>query len=815
MIRANGWTATLTAVAVLAALVPASTAAATDTDPADDDPEVVRALTSACEDASASGFRDRGDAGVHAEAVDCVAWWQVASGFPDGTFRPGQEVTRGQMASFIATAILAAGGTLPAPVSDLSDTAGTTHQRPIARLTAAGIVQGYPDGTFRPGQEVSRAQMATFLMGALDHLDVPAIIADPAVGEPTSTSAGGFTDVDGDTHATAILAAADAGIAGGYQDGTYRPEQPVIRAQMATFLARLLTTFTDGGGAPRAAYAAIDREALEEAICRPSDADEVRAKEFLAGRYHFAPHREVELGTDLSWDEDPVGDSNWRFQLHTLRWLWPLIGATNQTGDPRYLDHAYAMARSWVEANPFEDPAGDFAWNDHSTAWRARVLGCLMLQGPAPGWLTDSVIEHRERLADPSFYVQHGNHALNQDSGMLALACLTQAWDRRDLATERVGVLARASVDAQGVTNEQSVEYQDYNYTQYRDALNFAEACGMPAPSWADRIARMPVVLTHMTQPDDTYVTLGDTDRRRAKFAIDHPNLRWMSTGGDSGEPPEQTFVTYDAGFTFARSGWGTERHRRDENLLSVRHGEPRQLHGHRDHGSVTLFGDGQPLIPDPGKYAYGDSAERLHVVSAEAHNLVTIGSDCLAPGDRRSEVTNVASDEHVDRLTVQVATCTGTGWTRTLGFVRDTGELVVVDEVRDPSQRSVVQRWQLEVGADVEVVRPDLVHATWPSGAQLVVEQLTPVASTTSVAGGRDPLRGWVSERFGELTPAANLEATAPRGTSATFVTVLRPGVTPTAAPSDVQRSTDATTVTLVTSSGQHRIVTLPRVDP
>ncbi len=769
----------------------------------------IRQTTSACEPAPISRFPDRDRAGVHAAAIDCVAWWNVTTGLPDGTFQPGGTVNRGQMATFLTNAILATGGSLPPPGTGFDDARSTVHRRAVERLAAAGIVGGFPDGRFRPDAPVTRGQMATFLVGALDHLAVDT--ATLASDEPGRT----FLDVPGSTHEARIVLASGAGIAGGFDDGTYRPGEPVARMQMATFLARMLATVTDAGAEVRAARAAVDHSAMREEVCRVGAGDVDRADRLMAGHYEFLPHRSVSLGTNLSWDENPLGDNNWQFQFHTLRWMWPLIGAWTQTGEQRYLDHAYTMARSWAAGNPLDDPPSTYSWNDHSAAWRAMVLGCLSMQGQVPGWLADSMAKHARLLADPDFYVNDGNHALNQDAGLLTLSCLGDAWDARDLAVQRIARLANESIDPQGVTNEQAPEYQDYNYERYLAARHLIEACGVPPPSWSDRLEQMPVVLAHMVQPDGQYVTLGDTDRRRAKFAFEHPAMRWMSTAGDSGEPPEETVVTFDAGFTFARSGWGTERPRLDENFLSVRHGEPRAFHGHLDHGSVTLFADRQQLIADPGKFAYGNTDERRHVVSQEAHNLITIGSDCPPPSDRRSEPTRIASTDDYDRLTVRVATCPGTGWTRSIGFVRDTGDLVVVDEVTAPSSQPVVQRWQLEVGALTEQIGSSLTFASWESGATLAIEQLRPVASTTSVAGGTSPLRGWISERYGQLTPAANLEFTAPSTSSRTFVTVLRPGVPGTAERSEVSTTPDETRVTLTTADDERLTVTLPRTRP
>lgn len=55
-----------------------------------------------------------------------------------------------------------------------------------------------------------------------------------------------FADILGTTHAAAIVAVTEAGIAGGYPDGTYRPDHPVTRGQMATFLANALDLALDG-----------------------------------------------------------------------------------------------------------------------------------------------------------------------------------------------------------------------------------------------------------------------------------------------------------------------------------------------------------------------------------------------------------------------------------------------------------------------------------------------------------------------------------------------------------------------------------------
>ena len=68
--------------------------------------------------------------------------------------------------------------------------------------------------------------MATFLAGAL-HLQ-------PAGTDP-------FGDVARSPHHDSIVAVSEAGIAGGYPDGTFRPNTAVTRGQAATFIARALS----------------------------------------------------------------------------------------------------------------------------------------------------------------------------------------------------------------------------------------------------------------------------------------------------------------------------------------------------------------------------------------------------------------------------------------------------------------------------------------------------------------------------------------------------------------------------------------------
>ncbi|HSK22730.1 MAG TPA: S-layer homology domain-containing protein, partial [Egicoccus sp.] len=101
---------------------------------------------------------------VHALAIDALAESGVAGGYGDGTFRPTRNVTREQMATFIARA---AGLSTEPPAEDPFDDvpAHTTHAGSVASVAEAGITQGCDTGEndYCPLDPVSRQQMATFL----------------------------------------------------------------------------------------------------------------------------------------------------------------------------------------------------------------------------------------------------------------------------------------------------------------------------------------------------------------------------------------------------------------------------------------------------------------------------------------------------------------------------------------------------------------------------------------------------------------------------------------------------------------------------
>ena len=162
------------------------------------------------------------DGSVHEFAIAWAAQAGIVQGVSSETFAPAQAVTRGQMATFLYNTYA-----IPVPtkrgVFDDVDPAGV-HAEAIDAVAGIGLAGGFGDGTYRPGQAVTRAQMATFLARA-EGL--------------TSGTTGTFADVpDGSEHRSAIEAVARERITQGCEPGRFCPQDPVTRGQLASFLRR-------------------------------------------------------------------------------------------------------------------------------------------------------------------------------------------------------------------------------------------------------------------------------------------------------------------------------------------------------------------------------------------------------------------------------------------------------------------------------------------------------------------------------------------------------------------------------------------------
>ena len=172
-----------------------------------------------------------------------VQWMTVegiTTGVSPGVFGSDDSSTRAQVATFLWRF---AGEPVPGSPSGFGDVVEASYyEDAVSWMKERGITTGTTPTEFSPGQTVTRAQAATFLWRF--------------AGSPATTAEISFADVDGDRFYTeAVRWMVEWGITTGTTPTTFSPDDPLTRAQIATFLWRLAGTpgaFADGATLPGA-----------------------------------------------------------------------------------------------------------------------------------------------------------------------------------------------------------------------------------------------------------------------------------------------------------------------------------------------------------------------------------------------------------------------------------------------------------------------------------------------------------------------------------------------------------------------------------
>lgn len=176
-------------------------------------------------------FSDNDPGSRFYESVRWMQCGEITEGYSDGSYGKDKDISRGESVAFIYRYVgpefTPEGETFPDVPQD------HTFYEPISWAQAEEISVGYVDGEFKPLREVTRAEFASFAYRAL---------------QPTEDGTGEteFTDVpETDAAYDAITWMASHGISKGYSDGSFRPDQPITRGEVAELMFRTDGVVTD------------------------------------------------------------------------------------------------------------------------------------------------------------------------------------------------------------------------------------------------------------------------------------------------------------------------------------------------------------------------------------------------------------------------------------------------------------------------------------------------------------------------------------------------------------------------------------------
>lgn len=152
-------------------------------------------------------------------------------GYTDGTIRPNNDISRAEVATiFFRLLTDEAREQYTTTAGNFTDVkAGMWCNRAIATLTNMGIIKGYTDGSFQPNKSITRAELAT-IIARFAKLDVN-----------TKT----FSDINGHWAQKNIELAAGNGWINGYEDGTFRPNNNITRAETFAMINCVLDRQTE------------------------------------------------------------------------------------------------------------------------------------------------------------------------------------------------------------------------------------------------------------------------------------------------------------------------------------------------------------------------------------------------------------------------------------------------------------------------------------------------------------------------------------------------------------------------------------------
>ena len=483
---------------------------------------------------------------------------------------------------------------------------------------------------------------------------------------------------------------------------------------------------------------------------------------------HFKPRRDLpawDASLPIDWSADPFKDRNWQFQLHTWRVMDFNLNQYRETEDATWLQNAADIALDWERYHVELGKRSAYAWYDMAAGLRSSRLAFLLdhiLSGQFDfgdanlAALMRLADLHAEKLQEPQFLART-NHAIFQLVGLDAL-CEVAYWRKacvkaRPYARTAFAELVRKQFTDQGVHTESSPYYHQFVLQKLhntRAVERFGHTGTVHILERADKVTPW------LTYPNGGWIAVGDS-----------------AGSGPTLEAPVEPVCLSDTSCWAVRdltkSGYAVIRSLPETSLgeasLLFVSGMTRAIgHKHADDLGFVLMEGGRKIFVDSGKYGYNNDEARRYVISARAHNVLSLADRTIGPRDLDIDTAYIGSirlngsefmiDGAVDRPRLF-------RHERTFHYAPGTS-LRIKDRLHNRTNSRWLPNLHLAVGLVPEVdgsgfivqVGNRIVRAEFEGlGCELIVTK-----------GETEPLyQGWVSTGYLELTPAHTVSASCP----------------------------------------------------
>lgn len=384
---------------------------------------------------------------------------------------------------------------------------------------------------------------------------------------------------------------------------------------------------------------------------------------------------------DWSINASDVKYIEWTWQL-SRHGYWASLGqAYWATGNEKYAKAFVHQMKSWVRFNTLHD----FADNVGYSRWRTIETGIRTLSAwpnaffyflPSPSFDDESIIlmvksfyEHAIHLRA---YPQRNNWLTMEMNGLFHTGILFPEFKEADdwcrFACHKMYEEEKSQFYEDGAQVELAPSYHDVSVNSMMGIYRIGKLNNYPLP--ADYSTRLENAYTYYVKtflPDGTMPALNDGHwrdlrpimARGLEYMPHRSDMRYLVSGGKEGVKPDFTSVWMPwAGWYVMRSGWNA-----DDLYAMFEVGPYSPAHQHEDKLSFFLFGYGNLLITEAGKYDYDTSQWRKYVLSARAHNLTRVDGKDQHRGGLKDERVRMSLEPMTNRWISNEQSDFGEGW--------------------------------------------------------------------------------------------------------------------------------------------------------
>jgi hypothetical protein len=453
----------------------------------------------------------------------------------------------------------------------------------------------------------------------------------------------------------------------------------------------------------------------------------------------------------------------------------------DRTEDASSLDLPLRFIDDWHRFHLKEQKSSKFAWMDMNVGLRAMKLayivsayqaGLLQLKSQQIDICEALINAHLAFLMNPAF-ISYSNHTFIDMHGLAALRSIISGKKGDEIdgfLQDNIPKLISSQFNEQAVHLENSTGYQAFGIGCVKRLLNSGWFSQFKLDSL---VSKASTVNDWFKMPDGRIIPVGDTD------GAPMPSLSTSAFTASHELFNSSGYVIYrdDGNGKVARSSY-----------LFFMGAFNSRFHKQADDLSITWF-EGEDILCDAGKFAYKASEIRGFVQSTRAHNTIEVdgkssgefysGKPHLVYG---SAVKQAELTEWGFALSAEVYhKKSGVRHTRYV-FYRCKNWLLLIDKLTSIDGRtphSFTQWLHFSPHLHGEIAEGNRYHANLMSGKKLeVISSCDRVISNSLVRGQLTPVRqGWISQGYGQITPADALSFTHEGSSDVTFATLLTIG--------------------------------------